>query len=582
MASTSYPSWLGRAVRQARGEDPADLVVRGATVLDVVTGELRRADIAICVDRIVGLGDYRGREEIDASGLVAIPGLIDGHVHIESSMLAPEVFAAAVAARGTTAVVADPHEIANVAGIEGVRYMLDAGQRSPIDIFIMAPSCVPATHMETAGAELGPDQVAEVLGLPGVIGLAEMMNFPGVVAGAEDVLAKLAAAAGRVIDGHSPGLRGPDLQAYVAAGPRSDHECVELGEAREKLAAGMWIMVREGGAARNLAELAPLLSGDAAWRCMLVTDDCNARHLAQHGHIDWVLARAVEQGIEPHVAVRAATLNPATYFRLYDRGLLAPGMKADITLVEDLSAFRARLTIKDGRIIARDGRPTETPARQVPEALRASCRLPDLSPDNLVVRCPGGDSRSVHCRVIEVVPGQIITRAVEVELPCRNGRIAIDAADDVCLAAVIHRHGRGGGIGVGLVRGFGLQVGALASTVAHDSHNLVIVGRSPEEMLAAARAVAEMGGGQVVVRGGKVAAAVPLPVGGLMSDRSLAEVAAEVARVEAAARDLGCSLPDPFMTLSFIALPVIPELRLTDLGLVDVGAFDLVPVVTDG
>ncbi len=581
MAGHTYLRWLERAVRQARGIEPADLVVRGATILDVVTGELRRADIAICGERIVGLGDYRGREEIDASGLVAIPGLIDAHVHIESSMLAPEVFAAAVAARGTTAVVADPHEIANVAGLDGVRYMIEAGRRAPIDIFIMAPSCVPATHMETAGAELGPEEVTELFGEPGVIGLAEMMNFPGVVSGDEGVLAKLAAAHGRVIDGHSPGLRGADLQAYIAAGPRSDHECVELAEAREKLAAGMWVMVREGGAARNLAELAPLLAGDAAWRCMLVTDDCNARHLAEHGHIDWVLARAVREGIQAHVAVRAATLNPATYFRLHDRGLLAPGMRADITLVEDLQAFRARLTIKDGRVIARDGQVVDPPRPQAPERLRSTCHLPDLSPDNFALRCPDAAAAAVRCRVIEVVPGQIITRAAEVELPCRDGRVAIEQVEDLCLAAVVHRHGRGGGIGVGLVRGFGLRDGALASTVAHDSHNLVLVGRSAEDMVAAARAVAQMGGGQAAVRQGETLAAVPLPVGGLMSDRSLDEVAREVARTEQAARELGCSLPDPFMTLSFIALPVIPELRLTDLGLVDVAAFDFVPVVLE-
>lgn len=570
---------LCRAIQQARGELKADLVIKNATVLDVISGSLREADIAICGPTIAGLGHYSGRQEIDARGLMALPGFIDAHVHIESSLLAPEQFAAAVVPRGTTSVVADPHELANVAGRDGVKYVLEAGRRCPLDVFVTVPSCVPASHLETSGAELGAEAVAEMLTWDGVLGLGEMMNFPGVINCDEAVIAILAAAHGRLIEGHAPGLSGPDLQAYAAGGPRSDHESTSLSEAEEKAAAGMTVYVREGGAARNLEDLAEMLTGEYAWRCCLVTDDCNARHLAIDGHIDHILRRAVALGVPAHVAVRCATLIPAMHLGLRDRGLVAPGLRADIVLVEDLKDFRPRVVLKDGVVAARDGRPAFSAKPAVPEVLCSSCHLPAISASTFAIHVPARRQR-VRCRVIDVQPGQIITGAVEVELPVREGRLVLSGCPEpINMAAVIHRHGRGGGVGVGLVRGFGLKRGALASTVAHDSHNLVIVGAGADDVLAAARAIEGMGGGQVVVEAGAPIASLALPIGGLMTDEPVEDVARQVRVLEQAAARLGCSLPDPFMTLSFLALPVIPELKLTDLGLVDVGQMRIVPVV---
>ncbi len=569
-----------RLIRQAAGREPADLVIRNVAVLDVISGVLREADVALCGERIAGVGRYEGREEIGGHGLAALPGLIDGHMHLEASMLSPEQFARVAVPGGTTTVVADPHEIANVAGMEGLRYLLDAAATAPLDVFLMAPSCVPATHLETSGAQIGPGEVEELLSWPGVLGLGEVMNFPGVVAQDREVLRKIAAAAGRVVDGHAPRLSGPALQAYLAAGPRSDHESTTLEEAREKLDAGMMVMVREGGAARNLATLCPLLQGDTAWRCALVTDDCNARRLAEHGHLDHLLREAVALGIEPHVAVRCLTLVPTTYFRLFDRGVIAPGLLADIVLVDSVQSLQPRLVLKRGRVVARDGElVADCAPLPLPQGLRSSCHLPRLTANSFALPAPEG-ARQALCRVITAEPAQIVTGEIHLEVPCRDGCITPENADqDVCRAAVIHRHGRGGGVGLGLVQGFGLRRGALASTVAHDSHNLVVVGRSVEDMLTAVRALAEMGGGQVAVAEGEVLASLALPIAGLMSPEPLERVVRGIRELEGAAGALGCTLPDPFMTLSFLALPVMPHLKLTDLGLVQVDRFEVVPVV---
>lgn len=566
MSAGSTVAGLQRRIEVARSERPADLVVRGGGVLNVFTGEVVEADVAVCDDWIAGVGEYRGEREVDVAGAIVLPGLIDGHLHVESTMLSPARFAEAVSRHGTTTVVADPHEIANVAGLDGVRYMIEACRGGPIDLLLMAPSCVPATHMETAGAELGPDDVERMLRWPEMHGLAEMMNFPGVLFGDPGVLRKLASATG-VIDGHAPGLSGPDLQAYVAAGPRSEHEATSLEEAREKLAAGIRVMIREGSTARNLADLAPLLCGEGAHRCLLVSDDRNPVDLHERGHLDETLRRAVALGVPAHRAVQAVTLNAAQCHRLHDRGAVAPGLLADLTVVGDLQNFEVRMAFKHGRPVEEIGAPPE------PEIARVCGSINVRGLDDRALRiAAAGDSARV--RVIEVVPGQIVTRAGEATLPVRDGSVMPDAAQEIAKLAVVERHHGSGRVGLGFVRGIGLCEGALASTVAHDSHNLVLAGMSDEAMLRAARAVIEAGGGQCVATEGEVLALLALPIAGLMSDRALTEVVEGVRSLGEAAKRLGCALDDPLMALSFLALPVIPALKLTDRGLVDVEAFD--------
>ena len=579
---------LRNRINVARGLQPADLVIKGGKVFNVFTGSIAEGDIAIADGIIAGIGEYGGAQQIDARGLFALPGFIEGHIHIESSMLTPQEFARAVAPHGTTTVVADPHEICNVAGLAGMQYMLSAAKAACIDILFMAPSCVPATHLETSGAELNAADIAQMLDWDGVLGLAEMMNFPGVVNADEEVLAKLAAAADRVIDGHAPGLSGADLQAYIAAGPRSDHECVTLAEAQEKLELGMHVMIREGSAAKNLAELAPLLSSPGAGRCLLVSDDRNPEDLVNLGHLDHSLRRTAEEGAPTLAAIRAVTLNPATYFGLHDRGAIAPGLRADLALVRDLESFDLAMTLKDGQIIARDGiavgaEPSET------EGMATWPRSHLGSNDDRWDRqlaCPvpthHGSSGSIRARVIGIVPGQIVTEGLTETLPMRDGKVMADPERDILKLAVIERHGVRGSIGVGFVKGLGLTKGAIASTVAHDSHNLLVAGCDDESMLGAAKEVARMGGGEVVWSEGQVLAGLPLPVGGLMSTGPAEAVAEAHRALRESAAQLGSALDDPFMQLSFLALPVIPDLKLTDLGLVDVPGFSFVPICLDG
>ncbi len=568
---------LHRLVAVAAGKEPADMVVKGGRVLDVFGGGVRAADVAICDGLIAGVGAYEGREVVQAQGRFVLPGFIEGHIHIESTALAPSEFARVVATRGTTTVIADPHEIANVAGLQGVRYMLGAAEEAPIDLLYAAPSCVPATHMETAGARLGPAEVAEMLSWPGIIGLAEMMNYPGVISGDEEALAKLAAAAGRHVDGHAPGLAGAALQAYVAAGPRTEHEATSLAEAEEKLAAGMWVMIREGSAARNLGALAPLLFGPGAWRCLLVSDDKNPEDLLEQGHLDHCLRRAVAEGVPALAAIRAVTINAATCFGLHDRGAVAPGLLADLVLVQDLESFTVREVFKSGRRINGAWGYRHLPDRG-PVALTSSCRLPEPTEQSLAVPAPGADG-SVTARVIGIVAGELLTESLRLELAVADGRVLPDPERDVLKLAVIERHAKGGGIGVGFVKGLGLRSGALASTVAHDSHNLVVAGCDDAEMLAAAREVRDMGGGQLVWAGAEDIVRLPLPIAGLMSGEDAQVVARQHRMVREAARRLGSDLADPFMHLSFLALAVIPSLKLTDRGLVDVDAFQIVSVV---
>lgn len=560
----------------ARGDAPADVVLRGGRVLNVFTGEIEAADVAILGDRIAGVGlGYEGWDTAELAGAYVLPGFIDAHVHIESSLVTPREFARAVVPRGTTTVVTDPHEIANVHGLEGIRFMLADSEGLPLTVFVMASSCVPATHMSTSGATLAADDLAALLDHPRVLGLAEVMNFPGVIHGAPDMMAKLTAFQGRPVDGHAPGVRGAALNAYVAGGPRSDHECTSAEEAREKLARGLWILVREATNARNLDALLPLFDGPGLWRTALCTDDRMPPDLLDEGGIDAMVRRIMAAGVPPVDAVRLATLNPATYFGLEDRGAVAPGRRADLVVVGDLETLAIDTVWCGGRPAARASAaaPWDLPPAPTPPAPSMS-----VSVDEGSFRMDAAEGR---VRVIEAIADQIVT-GHGVESPTIvDGKVAADPERDLLKIAVVERHRGTGNVGLGLVRGLGLRSGAIASTVAHDHHNVIVAGADDASMAAAVRAVAEAGGGFAVAAGGEVRALLPLPVAGLMSPAPVEEVRAGLDAVVAAARDLGSPLHDPFMALSFLGLEVIPTLKITDQGLVDVEAFAPVDLYVD-
>jgi adenine deaminase len=565
---------LNDIIRHARGEEEADLLLAGADVVNVFTGELLRADVAISGDRIVGVGDgYRASKIFYLTGKVIAPGFIDGHLHIESTMLTPYQFARAVLPRGTTAVVCDPHEIANVLGLDGIRYMLDASEELPLTIYVMAPSCVPATGMESAGAALAAGDLVPLFDHPRVLGLAEMMNFPGVLFQDPEVLRKLAAARVRdlPIDGHSPGLSGHDLQAYVAAGARSDHECTTLEEAREKLRAGMYIFIREGTTEQNLAELLPVVTPQSAPRCLLVSDDRHPDDLLSKGHMDYSLRLAVYEGLDPVTAIRMVTLSPAERFRLFDRGAVAPGYRADLTVLSGLDSLMVEKVFSGGRLVADGGELLDMPEPKrpaAPHSINVDWERLDLS-----IKAEGK-----RARVIGLVEGQIITECLELAVKQRGGMALADPERDIAKLAVIERHVGSGNVGLGFVQGLGLERGAIASSVAHDSHNLIVAGVNDDDMVEAARAVAGSGGGFAAFADDKLLARLPLPVAGLMSEDPIETVRDRMEEMQEAARSLGSPLRNPFMALSFLALPVIPELKLTDRGLVDVGKFDFVPL----
>ncbi len=564
----------------ARGDEPADLRIQNGQVVDVFTGEVRRADVVVKDGVIAGVGTGFGkaRKVLDISGQYLAPGFIDGHIHIESSLLPVHEFARLVLAHGTTAVVADPHEIANVLGTKGVKYMLRASERLPLDVFLMVPSCVPATDVETSGARLGVSDVVSLLKLERVLGLAEMMNFPGVVFGDEAVLGKLLAAkrAGRAIDGHAPGVVGRWLQAYAGAGVGSDHECVGREEATAKLRAGMRLMVREGSAARNLTALLPVVNDFNRRRCMFVTDDKHPEELLRDGHLDAILRKAVLLGMSPVAAIQMVTLNPAEYFGLEDRGAVAPGRRADLVVLDDLQRFPVRWVLKAGVPVVRSGRVLA----KLP-AVRDKTVTGTVKPGSLTLKRFAIRAEGEMCRAIRIVPDQIVTESHLVHPKVVRGLVEADPDRDLLKLAVLERHKGTGRTGLGLVSGFGLKRGAFGTTVAHDSHNIIIVGTNDRDMLVAARELKKMGGGYVAVARGKVGAALQLPIAGLMSDRKAEAVAADLKKLLAKAHVWGSRLPNPFITLSFLALPVIPELKLTDRGLFDAGRFKSVSLFVD-
>lgn len=558
-------------------DESVDLLLKNAEVFDAFAGRFRRADVAVAGGRIVGFGAASAREVRDLDGAWLIPGLIDAHVHIESSQLVPGEFARAVVPHGTTCVVADPHEVANVLGLDGVRYMLAATDGIPLHAVFMAPSCVPSSPFETTGAVLGPAEIAEMLTWERVVGLGEVMNYPGLVARDPDVVAKVAAAAGRPIDGHAPGLSGPDLWSYAAAGPRTDHECTTIDEAREKLAAGMTILIRDGTTARNLDALLPLLHEATAPFVHFCTDDRHPESLLGEGHIDDLLRRAIAAGVAPGLAIAAATIHPARTYGLPDRGAIAPGYRADLVVLSDLRSFDVREVYVDGIQVAAEGVAAFDVEPHAGAAARETMHI-DLARLSFAIPCDGASARA---RVIEVDGSQVVTGAAAEAIPCVDGEAVLDTGSDLVKLAVVERHRATGNVGLAFARGLGLTRGAIASTVAHDAHNVVVAGVDDASMQKAVEELVRSGGGQIVVDVDRVVARLDLPVAGLMADRPLADVARDAERLTEAATSLGCTLPAPFATLSFLALPVIPHLKLTDRGLVDVDRFEPVDLFVD-
>jgi adenine deaminase len=566
---------LQEIIAAARGEIPVELLLKNCQVVNLLSAEIMPTDIAVHGGKIVGFGDYAAEETIDLKGLYAAPGLIDGHVHLESSMLSPLEFIKAVIPFGTTTVIADPHEIVNVMGLAGLEYILDSTANLPLDVFVMLSSCVPATHLESSGAVVTAAEMANWIEHPRILGIAEMMNYPGVLFRDPQVLAKLALAGDKLIDGHAPLVRGRDLTAYIAAGISSDHESSELEEAREKLQKGMFLMIREGSAARNLAALLPLVTPLNSRNCGFVTDDRHPDFLMDYGHINTMVKAAMRAGIEPVPALQMASLNTARHFGLKNRGALAPGYLADIILFDNFQNFNIRYVFKNGKLVARDGKFT-APDQPVIKGATGKLQIKPLKADDIAV-----PAKAKKVVAIEIIPNQLLTRKSVCQLPVVDGKLISDPARDVLKMVVVERHHATGNIGLGFVKGLGLKSGAIASTVAHDSHNLIVVGVEDEDILKAIQAIQTMNGGQLILENGKVIASLPLPIAGLMSDRPLAQVRAAMDELNRAARRLGVKLENPFMTLSFLALPVIPEVKLTDKGLVDVTKFDFISIYAE-
>jgi adenine deaminase len=558
---------LRRRLAVARGDEPADLVVRGGRVLSVFTKEWLETDVAVVDGFVAGLGDYEGRETLDAAGKFVVPGFIDAHMHLESTKLLPDEFARLVLPLGTTAVVADPHELANVLGTDGVHWLLDACADVPLDFYFMASSCIPASPFESPRRPLGPGDLEGLLRRRRVLGLAEMMNFPGVIAGDESELAKIALAGRAHIDGHAPGVLGRQLNAYASVGIRSDHEALTAEEGRERLRTGMWLLIREASMARNLQALLPLVAELGTSNVAFCTDDRDPEDIAENGHINGMVRETVAAGIPPEDALVLASLNPALWHRLWRLGAVAPGYKADLLVLPDLVDFEPEVVLKAGHTVAEIVRP------EVPEWVKHSVRIQPVSAEDFRIPWPGGSGR-----VIGLVPDQVVTQLLTFELTTSGGAAVADAAEDLVKIAVVERHLGTGRIGLGFVRGSGLQHGALASTVSHDAHNIVVVGVSDEDMAIAVTRLAELGGGIVAVEAGTVHAELPLPVAGLLADAPLEEVIERSLACNDAARALGWSGATPFLTLSFLGLSVIPSLKITDRGLVDVDRFELVPL----
>ena len=564
-------SSLKERIAVARGEKKADIVLKNGQLINVFSNEVYSADVAIHKEHIAAVGDYSGEIEIDLNGRYVTPGFIDSHLHIESTLLTPAELARTVVPQGTSAIICDPHEIANVLGVAGIKYLINSSDHLPLDLYFAVPSCVPTTDMETSGAKVKPEDIVSLLKNTRVIRLGEVMNFPAVLAGKKEVLEKLEFACEYGIEGHAPGLTGKDLSAYIAAGISTDHETMGLEEAKEKLRNGMQILVREGSSAKNMEAILPLINAANVGSFCFCTDDVSPADLAE-GHLNSILKKAVALKLDPVLAVKMATINAARYYNLAWHGAVAPGYYADINVVSNLEDFAVDIVFKRGLKVASRGRPLFEVKTKKVKKVRETINIKPFEVEALAIKA----TKSDYAKAIEIVPGQILTKSIVVSVKKKDGLVISDPDNDVLKLAVVERHKASGNIGLGLVKGFGLSRGALATSVAHDSHNIICTGVDDEDMISAIRRVARLGGGMAVVRGGLVLAELPLPIAGLMSDKPIKELLVKQNKLDQSAKDLGCRIDHPFGLLSFLALPVIPELRLTDMGLVDVNKFKFV------
>lgn len=563
-----------KIIKVARGIKNADLVIKNANIINVLSEEIHKGDIAICNGIIAGIGDnYKGEKEIDAEGSYVCPAFIDGHVHLESSMMLPCEFAKAVVPCGTTTVIIDPHEISNVLGLHGISYMHEAVKNLPLNVFTMLPSCVPATPYETSGFDLNSYDLALLIDSPWVLGIAEMMNYSGLLNLDKNVLAKLdlAKEKGKRIDGHAPFLSGKDLCAYVSSGVKSDHECTTPQEATEKIRLGMYIMIREGTAAKDLDALLPVLKEKNTRKCMFVTDDRHPKDLTMH--INEMVSRAVKGGVDVIKAVQIGSLNTAEYFGLKDKGAIAPGYSADLLILPDLKSFKPKIVIKDGKIVAENGKLLKEFEKCDNPSVRSSINVRWIEEKDFEIK---GKSEKVN--TIEIIPHSLVTKSSISKAKFENGELHANTDNDTLKIIVMERHRATGNIGKGFVKGFNLKSGAIASTVAHDSHNMIIVGTNDFDMYTAAVELVKMQGGKIVVNNGKIVAKLPLPIAGLISDKDFDYVISHCNELNEAVKALGCTLEDAFMTMGFLSLPVIPELKITDKGLFSTNNWDFIDI----
>ncbi|SDW58753.1 Adenine deaminase [Marinococcus luteus] len=567
---------LKNRIAAAGGQRPADTVVKNASIVNVFTGEIMEGDAAIVDGYFAGIGSYDGQEVIDAKGKIMIPGMIDGHVHIESSLLTPREFGKVVLSHGVTSVVTDPHEIANVAGAPGIEYMIEDAERTELDMFVMLPSCVPAAPFESNGAVLEAEHLLPFINTPGVLGLAEVMDFPAVAEGTDVMMDKLLMGhtERKVIDGHAAGLTAEGINIFMAAGIRTDHESVTAAEAKTRLDLGMYLMIREGTVARDLDALFPAITERNARRCLFVTDDKLVDDLVEEGSVDHIVRRAVRKGLDPVTAVQMVTLNAAECFGLQHLGAVAPGYQADFVLLDDLDSFNIHEVYKNGRLVSGNVRPLEETNRGV-----SAASLPGINAGQVSARDLALPLASDFCRLIEVVPNSIVTKERKEQVTVEDDHFCISPANDQLKIAVIERHTASENIGVGIVKGLGLKSGAIATTISHDSHNIIAAGTSDKDILAAVRHVIQSNGGMAVVQEEKVLASLPLAVAGLMAEKPWEEVYERLSLLNQALDSLGAPQDfDPFLTLSFLALPVIPELKITEKGLFDFRSFSYVNV----
>ena len=570
---------MANLINVARGIEKADLVIKNANLVNVLSEEIHKCDIAITDGIIAGIGrDYQGEKEIDINGAYVTPSFIDGHVHLESTMMLPREFAKIVLPAGTTTVIIDPHEISNVLGLHGISFMHEAVRNLPIDVYTMLPSCVPATPYETSGFDLNSYDLSLLIDKPWVLGIAEMMNFPGVLNLDKNVMAKLelAKSKGKRIDGHAPYLGGKDLCAYIASGVKSDHECTTPEEAIERIRLGMYVMIREGTAAKDLDALIPVLKNCNTRKCIFVTDDRHPADLKEH--INGMVRRAVEAGVDPIKAVQVASLNTAEYFGLNNLGAIAPGYKADMLILPDLKSFKPDVVIKNGNVVAQNGKLTALLRENEELSMRNSVNVRWITPEDFKIEA-GVESGNIKVRTIEVIPHQLITKSVESEVRVVNGNAVSNLDNDTLKICVIERHRATGNIGKGFVKGFNLKCGAIASTVAHDSHNMIVIGTNDADMYEAAVALIKCQGGKVVVNNGEILSQLSLPIAGLMSDKEFDYVVDKCEELNRAASSIGCTLNDSFMTMGFLSLPVIPELKVTDKGVFDTNKFGFVNII---